>query len=174
MAPHAVVQHQRDLVLEAQEHAAQVDAEDPVPLGLGEVGQWLGVLLDAGVVERDVEVPERLDGLVECRLDLVGRGDVAAHGEGASAGLVDQPSRFVVVLLGHVGDDHAGALAGERECRGAADTGRGAGDEGDLAGEPAVVVGHGRLSLPETRSTLGGGGQGWRRTLIARRESMAR
>ena len=54
-----VLQHQRDLVLHAQEHAAEVDGDDPVPFLLGDIGGRAGLLFGAGVVEGDVETPER-------------------------------------------------------------------------------------------------------------------
>jgi hypothetical protein len=50
-----VLEHQRDFVLHAQEHAAEVDGDDPVPLLLGDVGRRLRLLFGAGVVEGDVE-----------------------------------------------------------------------------------------------------------------------
>src|SRR5947209_9739403 len=42
---------QRNLVLHAQEHAAQIDADDPVPLLLRDIGRRLFRLFNTGVVE---------------------------------------------------------------------------------------------------------------------------
>ena len=56
----SLLEDQRDLVLHAQEDAAQVDVDDPVPLLLVVVGGRSRLLrLDAGVVEGEVQPPER-------------------------------------------------------------------------------------------------------------------
>jgi hypothetical protein len=58
MAPPPLLEHERDLVFHAEEDATEVDVDDPVPLLLGDVGGRRDRLLDAGVVEGDVESPE--------------------------------------------------------------------------------------------------------------------
>ena len=60
----ALLQHQGNLVLHAQEHAAEIDIDDPVPLLLREIGRRPDRLFDAGVVEGEMEVAERFDPLV--------------------------------------------------------------------------------------------------------------
>ena len=107
-------------------------------------------LLDAGVVEGHVQPAEGVDRRVQGGLDVFGAGDVAAHGDGLAAGLLDQACRLGVGLLVDVGDHHAGALTGERLGGGAADACGGSGDEGDLAGE-AVPVGAGHGGVPFSR-----------------------
>ena len=77
----------------------------------------LGSVLDAGVVEGDVEAPERVDGLSSAASTSSDAGHVAPDGERLAAGLLDHPRRFAVGVLGDVGDDDAGALARERERR---------------------------------------------------------
>ena len=52
-------------MLHAQEDAAQVDVDDPVPLLLGEIGRWRDRLFDAGVVKGEVEATERCGGFVQ-------------------------------------------------------------------------------------------------------------
>jgi hypothetical protein len=55
-----LLQHQGDLVLHAQEHAAEFDVDDPVPLLCREIGRRRDRLFDTGVVEGDVEQPGEL------------------------------------------------------------------------------------------------------------------
>jgi hypothetical protein len=142
----AVPQHQRDLVLHAEEYAPDVDGEDPVALLLADVGRRLGRLFDAGVVERDVDAPEPVDRLRQSRVDIGALGDIAAYGDDPPAVCLDQAGRFGVGLLVDVGDHHAGALTRERQRGSAADTCAGSSDEGDLVGEASLLVGH-RISF---------------------------
>ena len=74
--------HVRDVQLvlvKVEEHPAQVDVEDPLPLILGDVGEWSGGLFDAGVVEGEVEATERLDGLLKGGLHVTAAGDVTCE-----------------------------------------------------------------------------------------------
>jgi hypothetical protein len=99
-------------------------------------------LLDACVVEGDVEAAEALDRSVKRRTDVVGARDVTGHGERVAAGLLDHSRRLAVAVGGDVGHDDVRAFAGEGQRGGAADAGRRSGDEGDLVVEAA----HGRNS----------------------------
>jgi hypothetical protein len=68
-----MLEQQRDLVLQAEEDAAEVDGDDPIPFLLGNLGGRLGLLLGACVVECVVEASERLDRLVKCGLYVLAR-----------------------------------------------------------------------------------------------------
>src|SRR5256886_14408345 len=69
----ALLEDQRDLILHAQEYAAEIYVEDPVPLLLVQFrGRCQCLLFHAGVVEGEVQPPERLDGLVQGRLHVPG------------------------------------------------------------------------------------------------------
>jgi hypothetical protein len=46
-----------------------------------------------GVVECDVETPERVDRLVQCSLHILGPGYVATDGESTAAEFLDHPGR---------------------------------------------------------------------------------
>ena len=139
--PAALLEDQRDLVLHAQEHAAEVDVDDPVPLLLVVVrGRGRLLRLDAGVVEGEVQPPERLDRLRQGRLHVLGPRHVAPHGDRPPALLLDQAGRLPVALLGHVGGHHAGPLAGERQRRRAADAVRGPGHERHLSCEAPIRI----------------------------------
>jgi hypothetical protein len=72
-----LVEHQRDLVLHAQEHTAEVDGDHPVPFVIGEIGRGRYRLFDARVVEGGVDTPERFDRLIHCSLHVVALGHVA-------------------------------------------------------------------------------------------------
>src|SRR5436190_1831925 len=62
----SLLEHQRDLVLHAQEDAAKVDVDDPVPLFLLVI-RSRGRLsrLDAGIIKCAVEPPESCGGLFQ-------------------------------------------------------------------------------------------------------------
>ena len=69
----SLLEDQRNLVLHAQEDAAQVDVDDPVPLLLVVVGGRSRLpRLDAGVVEGEVQPAKGFDRLVQRRLHVVG------------------------------------------------------------------------------------------------------
>src|SRR5207248_10915042 len=74
----SLLEHQRDLVLHAQEDAAKVDVDDPVPLLLVVVRSRRRLSrLDAGVVKCEVEPPECSGGLFQGGFHIVGLCDVA-------------------------------------------------------------------------------------------------
>jgi hypothetical protein len=142
------------LVLQAEEDAAEVDDDDPVPFLLGDLGGRLGLLLGAGVVEGVVEASERLDGVVERCLHVVAPGHVAADGNRLAAQVGDHGSGFVVALLVDVGDRDTGAPLGERRCGDPSDAAGRAGDERHLSCQVAVLIGH-ACSLPSSCSGCG-------------------
>ena len=74
--PSPCCEHLRDLVLEAERDAFQVDGEDAVELLLVEVGDRMRVGGDRGVVDRAVEPPVALDRGVDHGLGVRGAGDV--------------------------------------------------------------------------------------------------
>ena len=109
-----LLEHQRNFVLHAQEHAAEVDGDDPVPLLLRDIGRRRCRLFDTGVVEGDVQPPEGLDSLVQRALHVLGVRHVARDGERPPVSLFDHARRFLTALFRNVGGHHAGALARER------------------------------------------------------------
>jgi hypothetical protein len=133
----AAGQHERDLVLHGDEHATEVDRHQAVPLRRRDRVGRLDRLLDARVVEGDIQAAEALDGRVERRPQLVVVGHVAGHRQRLAAGLLDQPRRLAVAVLRNIGHGDRRTLGGERQGGGAADAARRAGDEGDPAVEPS-------------------------------------
>ncbi len=77
VAPVRIGLQHRQEGLDAMDHALEVDAEDPVPVGRGHVGD-LGAGADPGVVADHVHGPEPAADLLGQGLDALQRGDVAA------------------------------------------------------------------------------------------------
>ncbi len=136
----ALFEHQRDLVLHAQEHAAEVDGDDPVPLLLRDIGHRRCRLFNTGVVEGGVQPPEGFDGLIQSRRHVLGARHVAPDGERPSASLFDHPRRFLIVLFRNVGDHHAGTLTRERQRRGTVNAVGCSSDKGNLARKASILV----------------------------------
>ena len=95
-------------------------------------------LVDAGVVDQDVEMAVSLDGGVDDGLGVGGLGDVALDGDGLAAGGGDGLDDLVGAgLAGGVVDDDGRAVGGQRLGDGGADALGGAGDDGDFSGKLA-------------------------------------
>ena len=115
-AARAARDHRLGGLARAQERALQVDAQDPVPLGLGGLEE-VGAREDAGVVDQKIDAAQGLGGLDHAR-DLLGHRHVALNRPRPAAGRRDPADdrlggRRVVQVI----DDHAGALApiGQRD-----------------------------------------------------------
>ena len=103
----------------------------------------------AGVVVQHVEPAVMRNRLADGGLQAVGLAHVGRDGDGLAAGGSDAMRGLLAARRVDLGDDDAGALAGEQLGGGAADAGAGAGDEGDLAGEPAGLrMCHGAFPSP--------------------------
>src|SRR4029453_1731199 len=128
-----VGEHERDLVLEADEDAARVDRHELVPVALGGVDDGGVALFDAGVVEGDVEPAVGRHDLVEGSLDGVPVGDVELDRQGGAAVGLDSFCDRVGSGRVKVGYGDRRASSGEGFCGGLTNAACGAGDEGDLA-----------------------------------------
>src|SRR6478735_2387560 len=80
--------HGRAGRLAAQEQAGQVGRDDSVPVLLGHLEQKV-VAGDTGVVDKDVESPERVEGAGHHQLDRFGVRDVRPDGDRPAAGRGD-------------------------------------------------------------------------------------
>ncbi|GAC1477811.1 MAG: hypothetical protein NVS2B11_00830 [Acetobacteraceae bacterium] len=134
----------------AEVGAAEVDRHHLVPKRRLGVEQRLAGAHD-GVVDQDVDPAIRGHHLPEQPLHRSRVGDVAGEEAGPASLGGDHGADRLAALdhrLGHVGDDHLRALCGEQARNGAADTGRTAGHDRDLAVEPghAGGPGHGPIS----------------------------
>jgi hypothetical protein len=95
-------------------------------------------LFNADVVKGDVKAPECFECLVQCSLDVLGLGHITADSEHLAAEFLNQAGRFLSALVGHVGDNRAGALTRERQRRSPANAAPGTGHEGNLGCEASV------------------------------------
>ena len=97
-----------------EQEAEDVDVELLVEV-LGGDGFEGAELVDAGVVDEDVELAVVLDGGVDDGLRVGGLGDVALDGDGFAAGLGDGVDDVVGTgFVGGVVDDDGGACGSER------------------------------------------------------------
>ena len=117
----------------------EVDGDDGVPLGLGHVDDH-PVAQDAGVVDQDVEVAERLDRRVDQALGAFPVGHVVGVDDGLAAEVADLGDDLLgrrrvltVTVVGatEVVDDDPGPLRGEQERVLAADAASRSGDDRD-------------------------------------------
>ena len=140
-----------------RERALEVHLDDRVPLLLGHVGEH-PVPQDAGVVDHDVQVAERLDRGVDQPLGALPRRDVVAVGDRLAAhplDLLDHVLRRAEVAAGAVDvatevvHDHLGALASQRQRVLAPDAAAGSRHDGDAS---LTDPGHGRASCPRHRA----------------------
>src|SRR5947208_5911676 len=136
----SLLEHQRNLVFQAQEHTAKIDTDDAVPFLLGDFGSGRDWLFNTCVVEGKVEAAELLKSSVQSSLHLFSPTHVASHGQRAPAEFLDHARRLVVAVLRNIGDHHAGALARERQRGGAADAVRCAGHKRNPSCERSILV----------------------------------
>jgi hypothetical protein len=87
----ATLLHQRDLVLHAQKHAAQIARGHAVEILLAKVRQRDMLLLDPCAVEGDVDAAEGLDGPVERGADVVALRYIAGDPDGAASRCLPLP-----------------------------------------------------------------------------------
>ena len=157
--PTPLLEQQRNLVLHAQEHATEVDIDDPVPVCFRELGHRLNRLFDAGVVEGEVEAPERLDGPVQRTFHLFGPCHVAPDAERAPAVFFDQARGFPEVRFRNVGHRHVSAYARKGQRRRAANAAPGPGDKSHFASEGSVPIQGHKFFLLVLFTAPGSGGR---------------
>ena len=84
------MEHRGDLVLETQECATQVDGHGAVEVPDGYVGERRGRMAAAGgVVDRDVQAPERVERARDHAFDGVRITDVGRDAQRGAAGSLD-------------------------------------------------------------------------------------
>src|SRR5208282_5873483 len=84
----ALLDHLRDRILAAEEHALQAHVHDPVPFFLAGVHYGFGHE-DAGVIEQDVEPAERAYRFIDHALDFRADAHVHRHRFRDAAGPLD-------------------------------------------------------------------------------------
>jgi hypothetical protein len=131
-----------DRLLRRQDQAEDVQVELLVEVVGGHVLQR-GKLVHAGVVDQDVDPPERPLGLAEQSADVGLLGHVGLHGDGLAAAAGDLRNHPVgPVLAGRVVDHHGRPLGRQVLGDGSSDSLGCAGDDGDLT---VQFLRHGRL-----------------------------
>jgi hypothetical protein len=118
--------------LAEQKQAFDVNREDAIEFGLGDVGDRLVDMRDAGIVDQDVQPSEGRERRLDGRVDILLAHDVAADGERA---LADPGRGCLGGALVEVEHSHARAFA--RKCLGhaGADAGTRAGDDRGFVGK---------------------------------------
>jgi hypothetical protein len=136
----ALAKHDRHHVLHAQEHAAQVDGHEAIPVLFRHIRDRTVRLLDAGIVEGHVDAAIRADALFHGGLHVRALAHVASHGDGRTSHFLDQADGFLRAFPVKVRHDDLGAFPGKGESGRPPDAGPGTRDEGDCAGESLVRV----------------------------------
>ena len=131
----AIGEHGGDFILHAEVHALQVDRNHPIELVLGVFVRDGVDAFDPGVVEREIEPPERLHGIGNHLLDLIGDGNIGPDHDCLAALSPDHFNGFIAARRGAIDHHHFGAFASERQRGRPANAGSGAGDQGHLAFE---------------------------------------
>src|SRR5437868_1370873 len=137
----SLLEHEGDLVLHAQEYAAEVDVDDPFPLLQVVVRGRSGLpWLNACVIEGKIQASESFDGLIQSRLQVLDACYVAPDGERPPALFLDHAERFSIPIFGNVGYYHTRSLACERQSRSPPDAVPSTSHECDLSLEISFSV----------------------------------
>jgi hypothetical protein len=133
-------QHQRDLRLHRQEQRPDVDVEDGVEDLVRLLGERRAPLLDAGIVEGDVEAAELVAGLLDGAADAIGIAEVDRDETGGAAGRPACRGGVVTAVGVAAEDGDVGAAPREGERGRPSDAGGSAGDQHRLARESRLGV----------------------------------
>jgi hypothetical protein len=118
-------------LLQAKEHAGQIDANGSLPLGFRQLVERSARLLDARIVECAVEPSKSPHGFRDESFDVRFDADVGPDEHGLMVGAAD--GRKGRVAIGEIREDEPGASFGERYRTGPPDAARSAGDDDDFA-----------------------------------------
>src|SRR6185503_14909230 len=111
--PAAGFQHRRNLVLERQPNAFDVDVHNLVVTFFALIGKRRLHLLNAGVVEGKIEPAEGRQRLIDHRFDITRFRDVGFDEERITAEGLDLGDDFTAFLFTSSADDDLGSLFGE-------------------------------------------------------------
>lgn len=114
--------------------AAQMHVEDGVPERVVHVGKSL-VAEDTGVVDNDVNAAKVVNGSLDNRVTILGRG---LDADSLAAGLLDLV--YDIVRVGEIVDDNGGAVLGKGQAVGTTNTSTATRDQGDPASEVDLAV----------------------------------
>ena len=127
-----MLDHLGDLMLGAEKRAGEIDGDGIVPAGFGNAGRGTAFAERAGIVERDIQPAEGLDGQRDKGLGIVLGAHVAGECHRAAAVGLDLGDEAREFGFAPCADDHLGAFGCEQLGGGPADAGACAGDDGDL------------------------------------------
>ena len=140
----ALLHHHPRHGLADEEVAFQIDVDDGVPVGLGDVEKGRG-LEDAGVVDEAVDLPEARQRGGQRGVDLRLVCDVAVQIVGLRAGCVQFGDQACADFVGHVPQGHRGAVVHHAAGAGLTDALGRAGDDDHAALQAEVNLVHERL-----------------------------
>lgn len=124
-----------NLILGGEKGAGQVDVEGLAPADDADIGHRRHLADGTGIVEGDIETTEAVARRFDQRL---GHGfilHITGDGYHFAAHFPDLGDGIVEFRLAARAEDELGALGGKELRRSAADTGTGAGDDGNLVKE---------------------------------------
>ena len=127
----ACPQHRADLVLQAKEHAGQIDANCSLPPGFRQLVERSARLLDACIVECGVEPSKSPHGFRNEFFDVRFDADVGPENTGSWS--APRTAASVHVAIREIREDEPGAGFGERYRTGPPDAAGSAGDDDDFA-----------------------------------------
>src|SRR5215831_5146873 len=143
-----LLEHLRELVLQAQPDTLEVDAEDVVPdrfrVVVDRKAKGFYCAYDTRVVVGAVQATVGLDSLLDQRLHLGCLGDIRFDKESLPTGIPNHLRCFFATSNVDIRDDNLGALPGKGERRRFANAAAAVSDESDLAEQPFR---HGKLLL---------------------------
>src|SRR6478672_9847139 len=111
---------------------------------------------NSGIVKKDVETIESLNGFLDSLATLVGKADIAGNENRFAAGFCDLSDDGAPVLLVAASQGYPRPLSGEEDGGGPANAGSAAGDESNFVGKA-----HGGVRQDNSRAGVGALAGGW-------------
>jgi hypothetical protein len=138
--------HHAHFMLHAQQHAQDVGIEGGRVALRCLLRHRTGLALGAGVVDRHVEPAEASQGLVDQIAHVVFMAHVGADKFSFHAEAAELLGQGMSLLVAAAGDNNPGALLGEGQSGGTANTGQGAGDQDNGGGHRTSPVKTGSIA----------------------------
>jgi hypothetical protein len=108
-------QHRRNFVFHAEKYTLQIDVDEAIPGDFFFVGNGKPAGADAGIVEGDIQAAIGRNRALHHGAAIAFTANIAAHGDGLAAGVLDQRGGLLHIGLVLVHDHHAPALFGEKK-----------------------------------------------------------
>ena len=127
----ALLLHDANLVLHAEDHAENIRVECRGIAFRGLIRDRANLAFGAGIVHRDIETAKPCDGLVDQSADVIFVADVGIDELGLRTERAQFLDERLAGLVTPAGNDNRRALFGEGEGGGASDAGQTSGDQYD-------------------------------------------